>query len=686
MSDASSNLAGYRLRGWLLLALCPLVAAIAYMVFAIKEPRLGAGITLTGSNATWNDLRFDEKRYFRLDYDSATVNELTEFERQSVQKNSKGELVFFRDRRNGKEQRSLSVLEVIDPSTRAVKRSIELPNKPTIIAGRFAVTASKGTVYSADLDAAKLELKSLSAKSSVEWISDVKHDRFFCTIAAQQNPSMNTLEVYKIADDASPLLVHSFPIFGFAVSVHRGVIKLLSSDRAFFEVRELSTGKLISSTPMPTEYVNGSPPIEIMSGYLSINTATGPRLFDPVRNIKLEHRVPADNFASDTNEEWERTVVAYFVGSMKRARIDVFDLATGRVNFTMQTTLPIENSLNLRIANRDTLIVQHTQNGLTIDFFDIRTGRLIRRISPYAWGTWALPLLFATLAVWAAAWLRASAYENGWAWMDVCLLAVLAIVPLVIRLLSIHMPSDVSRLPFSFSQGIVAGLANVCALWMSTGRTRFTLRILPFLGCMALLIVMLNLVFALTWYDSRSMLNISMLYLCKTALPAIGCYFVYLSLRWFGWSTYNLKYKAIEKEPVSRGVPMRDYFLLTAVLAVLVSVSCNLHPGLPELFQNTMSFPDFLISVVSFTGIALLTFSKFRIAKITSQVVALISVVVVIGYPIAEFNLGISRMLLMTQPQAILLVTATGTLSTFVFLQAYRQRGWRLGRTRLPSR
>ena len=32
------QLARYRLRGWLLLAACPLVAAIAYLVFAIKAP------------------------------------------------------------------------------------------------------------------------------------------------------------------------------------------------------------------------------------------------------------------------------------------------------------------------------------------------------------------------------------------------------------------------------------------------------------------------------------------------------------------------------------------------------------------------------------------------------------------------------------------------------------------------
>ena len=197
---------------------------------------------------------------------------------------------------------------------------------------------------------------------------------------------------------------------------------------------------------------------------------------------------------------------------------------------------------------------------------------------------------------------------------------------------------------------------------------------------MALLMGLLVLIFAPTWYESQPiLLSNAMNGLCGTAVPAIGFYFVYMCLRWFGWSVHNVNNEGMKRASISSGVPMRDYFLLTAVLAILVTVSRGLLPGLPELFQYRMYFPDLLISAASFTGIALLTLSKSRIAAITSQVVALVLFLVVIGYPIAEFIFGISRILLITQPQVMLRVIATGVLSTFVYLQAYRLRGWRLG-------
>jgi hypothetical protein len=256
----------------------------------------------------------------------------------------------------------------------------------------------------------------------------------------------------------------------------------------------------------------------------------------------------------------------------------------------------------------------------------------------------------------------------------------------------IHMPSDVSRLPIHFSQGIVGGLANVCALWMAIGRTRFTLRILPFLGTMALVIRLLDLIFSPTWYEPwGGMISNVSNGLFSTAGPAIGLYFVYCSLRWFGWSAYNVNHESSERPMARPGVPMRDYFLLTAVLAILVTVSLGLSPVLPQLFQLQIYILnlDFLFCVASFTGIvasfaviALLALSNSHMAARASQVIALVLFLVVIGYPIGEFIFGLSRELMLTQPQIVLRVIASGALSTFVYLQAYRLRGWRLGRTR----
>ena len=212
------------------------------------------------------------------------------------------------------------------------------------------------------------------------------------------------------------------------------------------------------------------------------------------------------------------------------------------------------------------LVYSYTEFGFLI--LDRKTGATIAKHQPL-WGNGYL--LFAWVAftsLWWIGWFARSVADGGWAWLDCSCFLVIGLVAIAGRILLSGEPTSETRVELRICQGIsAAGMALTC-LWIVFGKTRWTLKILPPIAWVAYVCAVVMAVFGLrSWAVGASVVTLSILFV------------------WMLMAAWLMRYAGVRlEEPSSDGMalrqvatgksrfPLRDIFLLTAVVAVLCSV------------------------------------------------------------------------------------------------------------------
>ncbi len=304
---------------------------------------------------------------------------------------------------------------------------------------------------------------------------------------------------------------------------------------------------------------------------------------------------------------------------------------------------------------------------------DRETGATIAKHQPLCGiGYWLFAWVTFT-SLWWIGWIARSVADGGWAWLDCSCFLVLSMASFAGRILLSGEPTSETRIEQRICQGLcAAGVALTC-LWIVFGKTRWTLKILPPIAWVAFVCAVVMVVFGLrSWAVGATIVTLSILFL------------------WMILAAWLLRFTGVRLEEPSNGdialrkvatgktrFPLRDIFLLTAVVAVLCSVlrfaplpkASALDLGFIEGLVNCMlmALNTMVVSWCALSGRAI--WVRWPIWLASPMVCATIGVLYSAwlhqskNYEwIAAYH-GVVQM--------------TAAVTVFFLLHAYRWRGWR---------
>jgi hypothetical protein len=300
---------------------------------------------------------------------------------------------------------------------------------------------------------------------------------------------------------------------------------------------------------------------------------------------------------SNTNTVWVKSgaqKMNFEFGTWRRipnAGLDTYWLharSHGRSIFAsqdMQTMVCVDDTLGERVWERKELFPEFklglamstlgedrilvyslTEFGFLI--LDRETGATIAKHQPL-WGIGYL--LFAWVAftsLWWIGWFARSVADGGWAWLDCSCFLVINMAAVAGRILLSGEPTSETRIELRICQGICAAGVTLTCLWIVFGKTRWTLKILPPIAWVAFVCAVVMAVFGLrSWAVGATVMTLSVLFLWMLLAAWV--------MRWTGIRLKEPTNGDMALREVATGksrFPLRDIFLLTAVVAVLFSV------------------------------------------------------------------------------------------------------------------
>ncbi len=317
------------------------------------------------------------------------------------------------------------------------------------------------------------------------------------------------------------------------------------------------------------------------------------------------------------------------------------------------------------------LVYSFTDLGFLI--LDRETGATLAKHQPL-WGI--VYLLFGWVvftSLWWIGWFARSVSDGGWAWLDCSCFLVISMAAFAGRILLSGEPTSETRIEQRICQGIcAAGVALTC-LWIVLGKTRWTLKILPPIAWVAFVCAVVMTVFGLrSWAVGATVMTLSILFL------------------WMLLAAWLMRFTGVRLEEPSNGdmalpkvatgktrFPLRDIFLLTAVVAVLCSV-LRFAP-LPKASAFGLGFIEGLVNcmLMAMNAMVISWCALSRRAVWVRWPIWLAS-------PIVCATVGVLYSAWLHQSKNYEWIAAyhgvvqmTAAVTIFFLLHAYRWRGWR---------
>ncbi len=452
-----------------------------------------------------------------------------------------------------------------------------------------------------------------------------------------------------------------------------------SSDGKSIEVRfaesnELRTSIELSQSLLRTNTIN----------YLSGDSwiSLGPQWGIPVKNLEFlsgrELPVPTGWILSARGRTSKIMLVttpgASLGAAPGKAQAKLIDEASGTVIADIESGRVIGSRF---IADGEQLIIANVDQ--QIMHIDTRTGKVLKVFSPY----WYIPYLEILPAVaffcWACAWLWFSSVGQRHAWIDCAIITGLFVAYIILRTRMTGFPGDVVRPIYQLAEGIFASWLILSSLWLVLGRTRLSLRILPMIGILGLIIFI-----ALLCMGSQNPRIWELI--IAGGLLCVWLVVAYIPLRFMGYGFLFIEQEVKGESPASLAkgaIPIRDLFLLTTVLAFIFALGRFAPPGLQLSLRMVI---DLLVLVfgITLTGLAAARVGLSR-KSFAGRVLTLL-VVAAFGMSLPfvwmAVNFGWKRI---TDPDMTFLfwnlrLHTSTAVATAMCLYAYRLRGWRLTR------
>ncbi|MEQ1829913.1 MAG: hypothetical protein ABL921_28380 [Pirellula sp.] len=434
------------------------------------------------------------------------------------------------------------------------------------------------------------------------------------------------------------------------------------------EVRNATDGMIVSTTtfapdpslPLPLTYIQtrypGSSFLFLRSVSATLDVFTGRKLPIPPQFELVERDVRNNRliaFSEYSRFELERTCLV--LDAMTGSELARFKLDR---NASRAKVLKDPNELAIATTVHRVLIV------------DVRNGKLLRTIDPYAPVRWSRMGVAIAFVIWSVLWVRFFATVHPYAWVDstVCVGVFMA----YLTYCSYH---DVNfrfgNYLFMFGIGALIGSMFMTCVWLSIGQKRFSVRVIP-------LLLTFGLSIGLTawWVADERAPSVESVLLPTIAVATFVFTSLLLPLRWLKVRFCQIESKLqsqriVDPEHQTR-VDLRDIFLLTVVCAILFSI-LRWIPLSHWYFPPRNRASAFFIVGIHFVLIAGLGLFGLWISMSRRKHVWFWGLTA----SCMLFVLGISLQQMPWIPGEYAIAPSGTYLSCLLGLYAYRLRGWR---------
>lgn len=557
-------------------------------------------------------------------------------------------------------------------------RKFAFPAVPHEIANRFAIGTTESSLYSLDLLDPNSQLQSFPSKFDFEVqdalgpfpLTPTGENSFF-----RVNQLKEVVEVFNI-DRAGLISLVSYWSFstapnGQSVGQSEGVIYSLDKGGIAIEKHSAIDGAFLGAVELEQKIDFANEDWYLVGAELDVVSRTLLLRFD-LRTGKLR-RSP---LAVQSHGGMVNGAQGLAWGKDSQRPVGSVVLWNWYEPSKIVSELNIKGRFNdVALANEDELLVLGSRFGLSIDSFDLSSGKKIRSRYPL-W--WILPLSLTAILyfiAWSFLWIRETARTSYWAGLNHAIIAAVPIMTLYI--FNLYDGTAVSHgSPGWFRVGgrpeeiywILLGSLQLGICWLVFGRTRWLWRSLPTIGLFCCLAISFRL-----WLRAYSLTDIWFTLGC-TVGSALLMAATLDCMKALGWRIQNNEVAVPTSSTSGITLKLSDTFILVAICAVLVVV---LKPYLPPTDPTRGLLLHWrngvLTSVATFVAIALAFTSRTWLYACSATLI-FVTTGLVVGDRVSYFCSG-TRLL----SSATVLIAYSSVLPFFLAFP-YRVCGWRLTR------
>ena len=347
----------------------------------------------------------------------------------------------------------------------------------------------------------------------------------------------------------------------------KSYVASLLPDGLTIEVRNAADGTVVSSITLALGPNLALPLTGICSKHTGswISSASPSVTFDIFTGRELP--VPTQFELIERDVRNKRLIAISKASPMDPQRIClVLDESTG----TEVARFNVDRKFDQAKVLHDSQELAMATTDLRVLTFDIRNGLLLRTIDPYVLVRWSRMGVAIVFVFWCVIWVRFFAMVHPYAWIDstVCIAVFLAYLTYCsYNDVSFRFPNYLCLL----GMGALLGMIFMACNWIVLGRSRFSVRLSPLLLTFGLSISLV------AWWvaDEQTVSDESYL------IPAIVVATVALTCMFLPLRCLNIRFNQTESTSFGQSdadserqtrVDLRDIFLLTAVIAILVSI------------------------------------------------------------------------------------------------------------------
>ncbi|TWU32048.1 hypothetical protein [Novipirellula artificiosorum] len=597
---------------------------------------------------------------------------------------------------------------VIDPATNRLLLSSEfhLPKQNLFKSPGYPyfVGGDSKTIFVANLQDPDADLITFPHSFSVSFLPQIPNHNRFVAIDTQTrassaktfNPSVQTLHLFEFGESGQPRLLSSWPIGngGFNLNASEGariarsfssdgsnwfdpnlvvgyggeVIATLNPQLDAIEFRSVVDGTLLESLPAPAGI--GSPNVIAFFNQSLFTVESN----DHAESVDITRRkaVPSPEAKLFVVDQLDEEGYLLFLKPDFPKQYILFDRENERVVQRFD-----EAGSKICFLDRNRLAALSDKYGFSVTLLDANNGNVLAEHRPFWWVPAALCLFLVGYAVWSVAWVVVSARENGRAWFDSVLIGGVPLLLLTARALYGGPPTESDRLCYQYAQGIAVAAIVLASVWLLLGKTRLSLRVLPFITLLALLLAILGFVFreqsSIAWIGFMSTLVLS-----SVLFPVI-------LLLWVFRASIERQVPALQwdasgdQAKLASKVALRDLFYATLVAAFLFAairpLMATIRVAADVDFLRSFLQPELLHLLLGLGATLAVALNRRRMIVWAGAIVVGSLFALLATDSTARFIMG--RSYDATEPFSILTrIILTSVISLFVMLMPYRLRSW----------
>ena len=559
----------------------------------------------------------------------------------------------------------------------------DFPVRPTQVAGRFVVGVDNSRIYWRDLSNSPGILHdralSMNLQDCTIYALNDGSRRFVVHEwkSAKKAPVNNTAILFEMGD-SGPRQLAQWPA-GIDFSWFDGRFYCVGPGGKSVQTRDIEDGSDLGKLLLPRDLESrlvSRPQLRLglIEDMLVVRRPTKTSYFFAhydLRTLKAIGLGESPWVLARGNQPNQMSLFYKQDGSSRNAELMGFDRAKNQVAWKY-TSIGEPTGFG---RTEDAVIVITPNLGLTVDVIDLNSGAIKHRWQPFHWVAFAIPLVWVLFTAWLLCWLHVTAAYIP-AWMNVSALSALILGLLMCYLLRWNFVPGYPRLPiFSYCYGIVVGLVASSLAWGALSRVRLTLRYLPAVGILTILLIVSRALFSMNQYFTIDA------FVCATILGLLSWVsFLAIRLARFRWIQIESHARDGQKKANRPpGIPLRDLFMvLTATAALMASMRpVALQFGLPRVTSLVV-----IASACHTLGGALLVLtaqSRYAVRHgigfgLSSTVLLCVSIESIYQFA-TDQPAFVDRM---EYTAVVFRVVATSLLTLLVVLFGFRAQGWRL--------